>query len=193
MTSVKDTSIVAWERCQDWLARLTGVSPLKRLCRAIHRGQVDRVRTLLDRGVVPLDSATHHAITIGSRRHDVAWSLCHHAVDSGHLAVLELLLERGAPPDQPSPWSRPSHAAARQGREDMMALLERHGADLNHPMPSQSTYWEDDPYTPSALALFRDATGRPYEPAAWSHVRQEQLKSAVGPLPAPVPVPRPRF
>jgi ankyrin repeat protein len=58
----------------------------------------------------------------------------HHASDSGHLEVAQLLLDRGADPNSlNSNNESPLHLASLRGHQDVAQLLIERGAEANSP------------------------------------------------------------
>lgn len=87
------------------------------LTTAAFRGEVDRVRHMLDRGAV-------------STAHDTQLlTAMHWAASMGHCEVVELLIERGADPNaRARDGNSPLHMAAREGDADLATLLLEAGA-----------------------------------------------------------------
>jgi len=94
------------------------------LCAAAERGDVERVRELLDTEPGRITEAR----TSGRRPLSTA-------VERGHEAVARLLLERGTDPNWPegqvAPRGLALHTASRAGNVALVELLLAHGADPN--------------------------------------------------------------
>lgn len=91
---------------------------------AAARGRSRAVRLLLSLGAAP--SATG---TFGGPTHGVGTTALHHAAESGHLEVIEALLDAGADPTISDELygGTPANWAAHGGHEDARALLLRRG------------------------------------------------------------------
>jgi ankyrin repeat protein len=121
-----------------WSALKAGVataaasgSPLSRartigaLLQAANGGRVDEVRDILDRHPDVIDERGLLPGHTGMR------TALHFAASGHHVAVMALLLERGANPNIrcEGDWAFPLHFVAEAGRLDLVRLLVEHGAD----------------------------------------------------------------
>ena len=91
---------------------------------AAARGRVAAVRLLLSLGAAPSTAGT-----FGGPQHGVGTTALHHAAESGHLEVIEVLLDAGADPTIADELygGTPANWAAHGGHEDARALLLRRG------------------------------------------------------------------
>ena len=58
-------------------------------------------------------------------------SLLHKAAHSGHMEVVQLLLDKGAQPNEINEYTTPLHLAAIGGHKELVQLLLQRGADPN--------------------------------------------------------------
>ena len=101
------------------LAMPTVVRADELLTTAAFRGEVERVRDMLD-----------HGAATNARDGKTMTTALHWAVSMGHLEVAELLLQRGAEVDaRATDGSTPLHAAAREGDDETAEFLLDHGAN----------------------------------------------------------------
>lgn len=144
-------------------------TPLEgRLVRAVRRGQIDRLRALLDANDWPLDQPLSPACMdwrdddVRSNRRQTGLTLLHEAARSGHVEAAEVLLERGASVDARTNWgTTPALLAACMGDAILVALFAQWGADLTRRLPSTSTY--DDGYVgPTVVEVLGFQTGKAY-------------------------------
>lgn len=98
------------------------MSPERELLRAVRSGDADQVSELLDRTPALLTTADSDGSTL---LHCAAWK--------GHVAVVRLLVDRGADVNRQSRnthWGgTPLHAAAHANHRAVAELLLEHGAD----------------------------------------------------------------
>jgi len=93
-----------------------------RLFDAARKGDVDSLAALLD----------EHPDKLGVRDRPYEWSLLHHAAQHGHLAAVNLLLERGLDVNtrEKGDNTYPMHWAAAAGRLDVVRRLADAGGDV---------------------------------------------------------------
>jgi ankyrin repeat protein len=107
------------------------------ICTAAHVGDSDRVRQLLDADPTlanrPSDYVTYYACSGTPLRNAAA---------AGHLAIVKLLLERGADPNLPeesiAPQGHALYSAATNGHFEVAKLLLEHGAYPNAEVESSA-------------------------------------------------------
>ena len=107
-------------------------SPLDTLLDAAGRGNIDRVRELLDEGSVGVNDAEtwgYTALLCASGGRETK-----ETTNGGHAAVVKLLLERGAEVDvaEYEYGCTPMNEAAQKGHTAILSLLLDHGGDVNH-------------------------------------------------------------
>lgn len=108
-------------------------------------GDVESVRTLLDFGADPLLKVNYRNDKPGVAPSLSALKV---AVASGHRAVVELLLQRGANANEKDNqgWT-PLHTATKNGQAEILRLLLEHGADVS----TKVKYADDDNTAPASL------------------------------------------
>jgi ankyrin repeat protein len=111
------------------LARMPDVSETTALSAPISTGDIEAVRMLLDAGADPNRPMPAELFGTGHGT-ELTWPAVYGAVRFGCDAELvDLLLARGASPGTAGPDGRsPYRVAMSQGRTDLAALLQRHGA-----------------------------------------------------------------
>jgi ankyrin repeat protein len=99
-------------------------TPIDKLLQAIGRKDLNAVKEAVERDRAPLSYAGRTNFAFGPPLAD--------AVSEGNLAIVNYLISKGAPLDEPNRWGqRPLSIAVGQDRADMVQALLQAGADPN--------------------------------------------------------------
>jgi ankyrin repeat protein len=107
------------------------------ICTACHTGDIARVRELLAE-----DASLANRVSDYVTYYAGSGTPLNNAVEGGHLAIVELLLEHGADPNLPeegiAPRGKALYSAAAKGHYEIAKLLLQHGAFPNPPVESSA-------------------------------------------------------
>ena len=169
----RDPSLAAAVDDQRWSALLyAGGSPLHATDPARAAGILECARLLLDAGA---DPNSHMLYDPEDPTSKVA--VLYFAVMSDHVAMVKLLLERGADPND----GESVYHGAEWDRVDCLELLLAHGADLgsrhehwnNTPLYFISGYRPNDPHTPRAIRGMKWLLEHGADPNVTSYAHRE--------------------